>query len=113
MVIAQFQPDVSWFCANPNKKLADAILDPSSWVAQNYLMGGWTLADDAPKECHDLPTNDTSSSVTDLCRVPLSNIVSKCPWNGGDVRNACGKFWLQSCPLENTCPVGDPIGNPI
>ena len=84
--------------------------DPESAVANNYVSSGYTLADDAPPQCKDLYTNGISSFVASLCALPLQQILSDCGYNGGSVSNVCGSWWMQTCPLGISCPVGCPGG---
>ena len=105
-------PDVNGGCRGTNAdwELVDGI-DPASAAAANYVRSGYTLADDAPPECHNLYAQGHSDYVTELCSAPLAQILNDCPYNGGKVTNACGEWWMQTCPLEETCPVGCPGGN--
>ena len=85
--------------------------DPESAVANNYVSSGYTLADDAPPQCKDLYTNGMSPFVASLCALPLQRILGDCGYNGGSVSNVCGSWWMQTCPLGITCPVGCPGGS--
>lgn len=79
-------------------------------LCNNWYFGTFTTTEDAPEECGDIFVEGKvlSEVGVNLCTIPLEIIVYDCPWNGGEVRNVCGRFTLQSCPLGKECPVGDP-----
>ncbi|KAL1980204.1 hypothetical protein VTN96DRAFT_4470 [Rasamsonia emersonii] len=105
--VSNFDP--AEFCAkNQSDWLYVGSSDPLTPAGNNYIFSGYTLDEHAPAECHHLYTSGSTKLEQDLCYEPLKAIAKACPWNGGQARNVCGLWWLQTCPLGKTCPKGDP-----
>ena len=106
-------PDIDDLCAGNNSNwYAEGFgTDPAAAAENNYIKSGYTLAPNAPPECQDLYKNGHSEYVTLLCSAPLNQLVNDCPYNGGKISNACGEWWLQTCPMEVSCHVGCPGGD--
>jgi hypothetical protein len=64
----------------------------------NSFEAGWTLAENAPQECHGLPSANATSVSYLVCLLSLSQIAQNCPRNGGMIENSCGEFWVKACP---------------
>ena len=77
-------------------------------VKNNHYDAGFTKDENAPSLCQSLFESEADGPQKSLCSEPLKAILKACPWNGGEVRNECGLWWLQSCPLGRTCPQGKP-----
>ena len=104
-------PNINGGCAGNNPAWGEAsALNPSSAADSNFVTTGYTLDPKAPPECHDLYKDGHSDYVTLLCSAPLNQLVNDCPYNGGSISNVCGQWWIQTCPLEEKCPVGCPGG---
>ena len=105
-------PGINGFCAgNQSDWKAEGAGGPASAAANNIISSGYTLAPGAPPECYDLYKNGHSDYVTLLCSAPLNQLVNDCPYNGGKISNACGEWWLQTCPFGVSCLIGCPGGN--
>lgn len=76
--------------------------DKEYWpVKSNHYDGFFYKAKDAPKECDGIlnPDEKITKNGVKLCTTPYDAIVKACPWTGGEVKNICGTFAMQSCPL--------------
>lgn len=81
------------FCGDPTRRLTK-LRDPPRI---DYVEVGWTLGDDAPKACDELPTTESDSEAYWVCTVALALISRDCPWNGGTISTECGEFRLRGC----------------
>lgn len=86
----------------------------ASPVANNHYDAFFTKDENAPAECNNIFNNDheknpLSDSGANLCYPVLDAIIKACPWTGGEVRNICGTFAMQSCPLGGRCKQGNPL----
>jgi len=82
--------------------------DQTTPANNNHYDSTFTLASDAPADCKNLYTSGSSPAVQSACSLPIQAIIDACPFNGGQVSNACGLWTLQSCPLGGTCKIGNP-----
>jgi hypothetical protein len=84
---------VEKWCGDPTQVYENFQSQPLA----RYIKVGWTLDDNAPKQCHDLPTTKGDSDAFWACKIALETIARDCPWNGGTIENACGQFRLRGC----------------
>lgn len=88
-------------------------------ISNNAYQAFYFREDNATLEC-DIsldtvvePNGNLDEESVRLCAVPFEKVIETCPWTGGEVRNACGRFVLQSCPRAyyGACRIGSPLGN--
>ncbi|CRK41581.1 hypothetical protein BN1723_015939 [Verticillium longisporum] len=87
-------------------------------VSNDRYHAWFKFADEAPEDCRYLfgdngAKNDDAvgARVDALCIPAFEAIKKKCSWNGGEVKNQCGTFVYQSCPLSRWCEPGHPQGS--
>lgn len=115
-VLQDSKPDMGLFCASTNYTLQDGTIwdpssgapaspnygstvdDPASAINNNNILAGFTIAPDASPRCQDLFYPGSPTLATLACSAALEQIVRDCPFNGGRVSNACGEWWLMTCP---------------
>ena len=95
---------------------------PKGWPAvkpieSNTYWAYFEQADKAPEYCKSLfegggsgNKNDVDARIDTLCVPAFEAIQKKCTWNGGEVKNQCGTFKYQSCPIGKICAPGKPQG---
>lgn len=88
--------------------------DGASPVRNNHYQAFFEKDEKAPADCNNIFNNDHDNNPlpeagTQLCSPALDAIIKACPWTGGEVRNVCGTFAIQSCPLGGTCDRGNPL----
>ncbi|KAF2736237.1 hypothetical protein EJ04DRAFT_551459 [Polyplosphaeria fusca] len=94
-------------------------------VAVNHVNGGlnapvfnnnyqvrFSKADDAPEACEGTLEMNAYMyhEALSLCQPAIKAIIGKCTWNGGEVRNVCGKYSITTCPKDKDCKEGEPEG---
>ena len=112
--LARLDKGIDSYCAGNQKeaKLGSAIQVHGQYlpVANNHYDAGFIPNDNIPSDCESVLTMSSSDWQKNICSTPLKAITKACPWNGGQVRNACGLWWVQSCPLSVHCQRGSPGG---
>jgi hypothetical protein len=101
---------VGSFCAGTNANWTYEAGSGSTPVDNNIYNSGYTLVTPPPEDCKHLYSSGSTKLQQQLCSDPLAAIINNCPYNGGQVKNACGSWWLQSCPFEEKCAIGNPSG---
>lgn len=97
-----------------------AFIRGGNWLyplENNYYEAWFERDDDAPKGCDKLfPAAGSvdmarkGAQIDAHCVPAFEAIRHDCPWNGGEVRNRCGKFSYMSCPKGKKCAAGKPQG---
>ena len=107
--LAYAQPNIDFHCegsiSDDVVKLSQAntSYDPKLLTNENEIWTRFQPASDAPAGCQE--------RTSLACLILLKQIVIDCPYNGGDISDRCGSWWLMTCPLHTLCPAGCPGGN--
>jgi hypothetical protein len=112
-IVSILNPNVGTYCAGTDPSWSAQVggPDPASPAANNYVNSGLEVAKNPPEDCKHFYTSGNTALQRSLCSAPLAAIIKACPYNGGQVDTICGTWWLQSCPLSQTCAVGQPGGS--